>query len=98
MTKVISIGNTCLDLILRYVDKVPDWGTEKFCKESESRLAGQGVNFAITAAKLSNKTFLASNIGNDPIGRNFKSELNQLSSLDTRFLEWKINRQASRLY
>ncbi|MFI5448914.1 MAG: PfkB family carbohydrate kinase [Candidatus Bathyarchaeia archaeon] len=86
MVKVISVGNTCLDIIMRYIDQLPDWGTEKFCQESETRLAGQATNFAIASAKLSNKTYLVSSIGNDLIGKNFEFELNQLSSLDRSFL------------
>jgi sugar/nucleoside kinase (ribokinase family) len=86
MVKIISIGNSCQDIILRYVDRLPEWGTEEFFEESESRIAGQGVNFAIAAAKLSHKTFLVSNVGNDSVGRNFSSELDKVVSLDTRFL------------
>ncbi|MGO9646326.1 MAG: PfkB family carbohydrate kinase [Candidatus Bathyarchaeia archaeon] len=86
MVKVISVGNTCLDIILRNVDQIPDWGTEKFCQESETRFAGQATNFAISSAKLSHKTYLVSSIGNDLIGKHFKSELNHLSFLDCSFL------------
>jgi len=86
MVKIISIGNTCLDIILRYVNQIPDWGTEKVCQESETRFAGQATNFAIASAKFSNRTYLVSSIGNDSIGRNFESELNKLSFLDCSFL------------
>jgi sugar/nucleoside kinase (ribokinase family) len=87
MVKVISVGNTCLDIILRYVNQIPNWGTEKFCEESETRFAGQATNFAIASARLANRTYLVSSVGNDLAGKNFKSELSQVPLLDCSFLE-----------
>ena len=85
MVKVMSVGNTCLDIILRYVNQIPNWGTEKFCEETETRFAGQATNFAIASARLAHSTYLVSSLGNDLAGKSFKSELSQVPSLDCSF-------------
>jgi sugar/nucleoside kinase (ribokinase family) len=84
--KFISIGNLCLDVILRYSDRMPKWGTELFFQESELRLGGQAVNFALTTSKLGNKTLIVSGVGGDSVAGRMMSEVKQTSLIDTRFL------------
>lgn len=86
MVKVISIGNTCLDLVLRYGRRLPAWGTEAFFDEAEWRLGGQGANFAVATSKLELRTQLVSSIGANYIGQQFASELRSIRFLDTEFL------------
>lgn len=75
MPKVISIGNTCLDIILAYTNQLPEWNSELVFEEAEWRLGGQGANFAIASAYLGLKTILVSNIGNDDVGNRLRTEL-----------------------
>ncbi len=86
MPKVISIGNTCLDIILLHTDKLPKWGTEIFFEETRWRTAGQGANFAIASGSLGNTTYLISNIGSDPAGARIEAELRTIKRLNLRFL------------
>lgn len=86
MPKVISIGNTCLDIILLHADHFPKWGTEIFFEETGWRTAGQGANFAIASGSLGNTTYLISNIGSDPAGARIEAELKTIKRLDLRFL------------
>jgi sugar/nucleoside kinase (ribokinase family) len=84
--KVLSVGNTCLDLVLRYGRRLPAWGTEAFFDEAEWRLGGQGANFAIAAAKLELTTWLVSSLGADQIGKQFATELRSIQHVETKFL------------
>lgn len=86
VTKIISIGNTCLDIILRYTDRIPEWGTEIFLKETHWRLGGQGANFAAACCALGYPTHLVTNLGSDNAGTRLKSELRSIRLLDNRFL------------
>lgn len=86
MPKVISIGNTCLDIILLHTDNLPKWGTEIFFEETRWRTAGQGANFAVASGSLGNTTYLISNIGSDPAGARIEAELRTIKRLDLRFL------------
>ncbi len=85
--KFVSIGNLCLDIILRYSDRMPRWGTEQFFQESESRLGGQAVNFALTTSRLGNKTLIVTGVGSDKVGAEMMSEIKQIGLIETRFLE-----------
>ncbi len=85
--KFISIGNLCLDVILRYSDRMPKWGTEQFFQESESRVGGQAVNFALTTSKLGNKTLIVAGIGCDSVAARMITEIKQTNLIETRFLE-----------
>ena len=86
MPKVISLGNTCLDIILLHTDNLPKWGREIFFDETLWRTAGQGANFAIASSSLGNTTYLISNIGSDPAGARIEAELKTIKRLDLRFL------------
>jgi sugar/nucleoside kinase (ribokinase family) len=84
--KVISIGNTCLDIILLHTEHLPNWSTEVFFGEARWRSAGQGANFAIASASLGNPTFLVSNTGSDAAAGRIEADLRRLKGLDIRFL------------
>jgi len=73
--KVISIGNTCLDIVLSYADQLPNWNSELLFRQSEWRLGGQGANFAIASANLALQQILISSVGNDYVGDRLSSEL-----------------------
>ena len=87
VVKVISIGNTCLDIILMHTDQLPKWSTEQFFKETRWRSAGQGANFAIATASLGYPTQLVSNIGSDQISARIEAELRRVKLLNLRFLQ-----------
>jgi sugar/nucleoside kinase (ribokinase family) len=87
VVKIISIGNTCLDIILMHTNQLPEWSTERFFKETQWRAAGQGANFAIAAASLGHPTHLVSNIGSDQIGAGIHADLGKMRFLNLQFLE-----------
>ena len=82
MPKIVSIGNTCLDIILRHAQSLPRWGTEILFEESEWRLGGQGANFAIAARYLGLKPILISSIGTDDVGTRLRTELASAVSIN----------------
>ena len=86
MPKVISIGNTCLDIILTPTDHLPRWNSEIVFPRCEWRLGGQGTNFAIATALLGFKPILVSSIGTDGAGNQLHSELSMTKSINKRFL------------
>ena len=86
MPKVISIGNTCLDIILTPTDHLPRWNSEIVFPRSQWRLGGQGANFAIATALLGLKPILVSSIGTDVAGNQLRSELSMTKSINKRFL------------
>ncbi len=85
--KFVSIGNLCLDIILRYSDRMPRWGTEQFFQESESRPGGQALNFALATSRLGNKTLIVTGVGSDSVGAKMTREIKQTDLIETRFLE-----------
>jgi ribokinase len=84
--KVISIGNTCLDIILSYADQLPNWNSELLFEKSEWRLGGQGANFAIASANLGLKQILISSIGKDDVGDRLSADLTS-ASIDKRLFK-----------
>ena len=87
MNKILSLGNTCLDIVMRYVDDFPNWGSEVLFDQSEHRLGGQGANFAIAMARLGQFTLIASNVANDWLGKSLESELESVPLLYSNFLQ-----------
>jgi len=85
--KIISIGNTCLDIILRYTNRLPQWGTELFLDETEWRLGGQAANFAVACCALGYPSQLVSNVGSDQVGKRLRTELKSENLLNTKFLQ-----------
>ena len=75
MPKVISIGNTCLDIVLSYADQLPNWNSEVLFRKSEWRLGGQGANFAIASANLGLMQILISSVGRDDVGDRLTADL-----------------------
>lgn len=85
MPKVISLGNTCLDIILGRSNRLPRWNSELIFQETEWRLGGQAANFAIAATRLGLEPILASSIGNDDVGNRIRAELASVMPVDERF-------------
>ena len=83
---MFSVGNTCLDLLMRHTNRLPRWGEELVFKDSEQRVGGQGANFAVASARLGSPTRLLSSVGNDDMGRRLKSELESVENLDCSLL------------
>jgi sugar/nucleoside kinase (ribokinase family) len=81
-TKAFSVGNTCIDVVMRHADKLPNWGTEQVFDAVEERLGGQGANFAIASARLGVPTWLLSSVGNDERGSRMRSELDSIDNLN----------------
>jgi sugar/nucleoside kinase (ribokinase family) len=86
LAKAFSIGNICLDCILRYARDMPKWGREIFFDEGEQRLAGQCANFAIALAKLGCPTWVVGSLGNDETGNRFAREMSSIPLLNCTFL------------
>jgi ribokinase len=84
---VISIGNTCLDIVLSYADQLPNWNSELLFRKSEWRLGGQGANFAIASANLGLKQILVSSIGRDDIGDMLTDDLTSAISIHKRLFK-----------
>jgi ribokinase len=84
--KFVSLGNVCLDRILRYAKDIPRWGTEIFFEESEDRPAGQGANFSMALSRLGQASIIFSNIGNDTASKSILSKLRKLPRIDSKFL------------
>jgi sugar/nucleoside kinase (ribokinase family) len=87
--KVFSVGNTCLDLLMRHTDRLPRWGGEQVFEDSEQRVGGQGANFAVASARLGSPTRLVSSVGDDDLGKRLKSELESVENLDCSFLRFE---------
>lgn len=87
--KVFSVGNTCLDLLMRHTDRLPKWGGEQVFEDSEQRVGGQGANFAVASARLGIPTRLLSSVGDDDLGRRLKSELESVKNLDCSLLRFE---------
>ena len=85
-TKVLSVGNTCADLVMRHATTLPKWGKEQFFEACEERLGGQGANVAIAAARLGIPAILLSSVGDDYRGRRLRSELETVAGLDCSML------------
>jgi sugar/nucleoside kinase (ribokinase family) len=85
-TKVLSVGNTCADLVMRHTTSLPKWGEERFFEASEERLGGQGANVAIAVARLGGAAFLLSSVGDDDRGKRLRSELEMVAGLDCSML------------
>jgi len=85
-TKVLSVGNTCADLVMRHTTRLPRWGEEWFFEASEERLGGQGANVAIAVACLGSPAFLLSSVGDDDRGKRLRSELEIVAGLDCSML------------
>ena len=85
MPRIVSLGNTCLDIILSHTDRLPRWNSELIFPETAWRLGGQGANFAIAATYLGLKPILVSSIGTDDIGNRVRAELASAVPIDERF-------------
>lgn len=85
-TRVLSVGNTCLDIVMRHSENLPSWGEEQIFETSEERLGGQGANFAIATARLGTPTALLSGVGEDDRGKRLRSELESVAGLDCSLL------------
>ena len=85
MAKVISIGNTCLDIILGCTDRLPKWNSELIFQETDWRLGGQGANFAIAVSRLGVQSILASSLGSDDVGKTMRAELASVMPIDEQF-------------
>jgi argininosuccinate lyase len=84
---VISIGNTCLDIILSETTQLPKWNSELIFPKTEWRLGGQGANFAIAASHLELKSVLATSIGTDEAGNRILGELAATTRIDEHLIK-----------
>jgi sugar/nucleoside kinase (ribokinase family) len=86
VANVISIGNTCLDIVLSQTDELPKWNSEIIFQNAEWRLGGQATNFAIATESLGLDPILVSSIGSDGIGNQLRAELASTGFTDERLL------------
>ena len=85
--RVVSLGNTCLDIILSSTDQLPRWNSELIFPETAWRLGGQGANFAIAVTRLGLKPILVSSIGTDDPGNRIRRELVSSMPINSRFFK-----------
>lgn len=65
--KVLVIGDINIDAVVTAKEYPPEGG-EALVEKTNFRLGGSGCNTAVTLAKLGAKTWLAGNLGTDPLG------------------------------
>lgn len=74
--KVYAFGNLDMDIIVKSVEKLPEWGTEIFFNNIIYRPGGNLSNLALTLKKLGINPFIIGNIGDDYFGREILKTLN----------------------
>jgi len=71
------IGNLNIDLTIRNVSRMPDWGQEVFGENYESVPAGQAAKTALELSHLGHDVKLVANVGDDLNGKEILNELKQ---------------------
>ena len=67
--KVTIIGTLNMELILAPLKKIPSWGKQVLVEKFDLAGAGSAARVAFPLARLGIKSFILSNIGDDPYGK-----------------------------
>jgi len=73
--RVRVVGNICIDLVMRGVERLPAWGQEVAATSSDVNVAGQGPNFARALARLGTDVELHGVIGDDAFAPRVRADL-----------------------
>ena len=80
------VGNLLIDLIIKGVPALPEWGQEAIGSGRSEDVGGQGANLARAAAQLGLTTAVASVVGDDASGRRIQDTLEH-DGIDTTMLD-----------
>jgi ribokinase len=69
------VGNLTIDVILRGVTEMPQWGQEVLCGDRTESVAGQAGALAFAASAMGISTDVVSAVGNDAAGMRIRDEL-----------------------
>ena len=83
---ILVIGSMNMDLVIRGLDRVPEWGETVFAESHFTSVGGKGANQAIAAAKQGADVYMVGCIGEDPNGHQILSKLEQ-SGVHTDYVE-----------
>ncbi|WP_240479681.1 carbohydrate kinase family protein [Paenibacillus wynnii] len=72
---VCIVGNANIDVLMKSIDRIPEWGTETTVESYEERLGGCAANSALVLASLGMETHMVSTLGNDQRGQELKETL-----------------------
>ena len=75
--QVCVAGNLTIDIILRSVSALPEWGQEVVGSNRSEVVAGQAGYLAFCASRLGLATSVVCPVGDDPSGERIRSELRQ---------------------
>lgn len=84
--RILVIGNACMELRMK-MSYLPRIGETSYEDDFEYTPGGEGVNAAVTFAKLGFDTVLCARQGGDSIGQRMKTYYESLG-IDTRFIVW----------
>lgn len=73
--RLCVVGNLTIDIILRGIVAMPEWGQEVICEERTESVAGQAGAMAFAASAMGIATDLVSVVGNDDAGDRIRDEL-----------------------
>lgn len=69
------VGNLTIDVILRGVATLPEWGQETLSRDRTESIAGQAVNVALAASAMGIATDVVGAVGDDATGARILAEL-----------------------
>ena len=72
---ICVIGNLNIDLIIRNVPKMPEWGQEVMGLESDQFSSGQAGYLSMALSRLGVRTTVIGNVGDDVYGRKILADL-----------------------
>ncbi|MFC4776898.1 carbohydrate kinase family protein [Paenibacillus sp. GCM10023252] len=74
---VCIVGNANIDVLMKSIDEVPAWGTEKMVDSYEERLGGCAANSAVVLASLGQEVHIVATVGEDRHGDELRSTLEE---------------------
>ncbi|MFD2612314.1 carbohydrate kinase family protein [Paenibacillus gansuensis] len=72
---VCIVGNANIDILMKSLDVIPEWGTEKIVDVYEERLGGCAANSAVVLSSLGRPTYIVATVGNDRHGKELRTTL-----------------------
>lgn len=74
---VCIVGNSNIDILMKSLDVMPEWGTETIVEAYEERLGGCAANSAVVLASLGQETHIVATVGNDRHGEGLRDKLQE---------------------
>lgn len=72
---VSVIGNLTIDVIMRGIERMPQWGQEVLSSSRSETVAGQAAALAFASVGLGARTDIIARVGADGVGERFRREL-----------------------